>query len=61
MAKQRDVLAAPEMLQQSQREFLAAILDGPVALIRAAGLEHLLPIGPFERTPGNPALSEIPQ
>src|SRR5262245_1588321 len=61
MAKQRHVLSSAQLLEQAQREFLAVVLDAPIALIDAAALRELLAIAAAEFAPRDRARPEIVQ
>src|SRR5262245_3331616 len=61
MAKQCHLLSSAQLLEQAQREFLAVVLDAPVALVDAAALRELLAIAAAELAPRDRARPEIVQ
>jgi hypothetical protein len=55
MAHQRDGLAIRQLLKQAEREFLAVIFDGAIAVIKASAFKQFRPITTSELGPCDPA------
>ena len=53
VAHQGDILLAPQFLNQSQRKFLAVVLDAAIAPVDAATLPKLSSVTATKLGPGN--------